>query len=206
MKRIVVLSFFVIASLMFVVPVMAANLIADGGSDGEKIDVGDVTVSNDGTYLIVTISTADGWEMLETHVAIVNSLTEIKMSKGGPKVGNLPLGEEFDPPATGPVSYSVSLENLGILIPNVSSVIVVVHAEVRIDTGEVDLETGEPIYRYESAWAQAEDVAGETTGQFDGSNWATYVTVVVPVPPIILPPAPGSSSTTPTTWGAIKAK
>ena len=191
---------------MFVVPVMAANLIADGGSDGEKIDVGDVTVSNDGTYLIVTISTADGWEMLETHVAIVNSLDEIKMSKGGPKVGNLPLGEEFDPPATGPVSYSVSLENLGILIPNVSSVIVVVHAEVRIDTGEVDLETGEPIYRYESAWAQAEDDSEtEETGQFAGSNWATYVTVVVPVP--ALPsPAPGNSSTTATSWGAIKAK
>ena len=117
---------------------------------------------------------------METHVAIVTDLDDIDMSKGGPKVGKLPLGEDFAEPypsSAGPYCATLDAADLEPL----DQVIVAVHAEVRILMVADDPLTleDETEYRYESAWAAAAE-ANEATGQFEGSNWATYVTVTVP--------------------------
>ena len=182
MKGTVVLSLFVVASLILGSSAMAADFIADGGSAATAIDIGDVTITIGPTQVCVDISVTGGWEIMETHVAIVTDLDDIDMSKGGPKVGKLPLGEDFAEPypsSAGPYCATLDAADLEPL----DQVIVAVHAEVRILMVADDPLTleDETEYRYESAWAAAAE-ANEATGQFEGSNWATYVTVTVPEP------------------------
>jgi len=62
---------------------------------GQNIDVGTVSVWNDGVELHVTYNTTGGWVMTETHLAVADSLVGIPHTKkGNPIPGKFPYKHE----------------------------------------------------------------------------------------------------------------
>lgn len=72
---------------------------------GQDIPAGTVTVKNDANNLTVTYDTNDGWYLIETHLEVAGSLSDIpqtkykgKMkSKGGPIPGHFTYSDDFNP-------------------------------------------------------------------------------------------------------------
>jgi len=63
----------------------------------QNIDVGTVSVWNDGINLTVTYNTTDGWVMTETHLAVVADPEDfLTTKKGNPKVGHFPYQCYYD--------------------------------------------------------------------------------------------------------------
>jgi len=71
------------------------DLIAGNGS-GESLDVGNISVSNNATHIVVEFTTIDGWLLNETHLHIANESEEgiPQTKKGNPKVGQFDYSEE----------------------------------------------------------------------------------------------------------------
>lgn len=58
---------------------------------GQIYDAGEVIITNDENYLYVEIILYDGWELLDSHVAVADSLDGIPQTESGnPKVGQFP--------------------------------------------------------------------------------------------------------------------
>lgn len=58
---------------------------------GQHIDAGNVCVEINGDSLLVTYTTSNGWELLETHLWIGENLADMpQTSSGNPKIGNFP--------------------------------------------------------------------------------------------------------------------
>jgi hypothetical protein len=58
---------------------------------GQNYDAGEVIITNDEDYLYVEIVLNEGWTLVESHVAVADSLDGIPQTKSGnPKVGNFP--------------------------------------------------------------------------------------------------------------------
>ena len=69
---------------------------------GQTMDAGTVTVSNDDATLYVTFTTASGWYLAETHVAVGESEGDIpQTTKGNPVPGQFPYAcDALEPMAT----------------------------------------------------------------------------------------------------------
>ena len=166
MKKLIIFFVTIIAVLTLSIPAFAAevataDMITDGGDISTATDVGDVSVDYTGGNITVSfaIDPATGWEIVETHV-YVDSEAPSKHSPG-----------KFPYVADEPV-----------LVPDGTLIYIAAHAEIMRDTGEVD-EYGEPIYEYESVWAQTgdNDTLFRDTGK--GNKWATYFTYETTVAP-----------------------
>ncbi len=95
---------FVDASLTFEVEFFSVPLCA-----GQHIDVGTVTVWDDGTDLYVEYETTDGWLMTETHLAVENGEANIPQTKkGNPIPGHFTYSMEHDPPVPD-YTYTITL-------------------------------------------------------------------------------------------------
>ena len=92
------------------------------------------------------------WEIVKTHVYIGN----VAPDKSAP--GRFPY-------EAGEIEFT----------PSGGSVYIAAHAEIRIDTGQVD-EFDNRIYVYESVWAQT----GTDFAIGKGANWATYFEYEIP--------------------------
>lgn len=137
---------------------------------GQNIDVGNVIVSESvgtGRFPEITVefNTTAGWELVVTHVAVVDDPADFPQTrKGNPKVGL------FDSRTDHTYTYS---------IPDITTEIgkpiyIAAQAEV-INPTIIDQETGEPWA--ETAWGgSSECIQEETAIPFDGSSWATYFT------------------------------
>lgn len=121
------------------------NLITDGGDN--PTDVGDLHVSYYNGVFHIEYTVDAPWEVVQTHVYI---------------------GEE-EPAKSAPGRFPYSAGSISITIDEFP-VFIAAHAEIRMDTGDLD-EYGNPIYAYESVWAQ-DGVSDESIGK--GANWATY--------------------------------
>jgi len=65
---------------------------------GQNMDVGTVSVWNDGTDLYVKYETTGDWVMTETHLAVVTDPEDFPVTKtGNPKVGNFPFSDPHGP-------------------------------------------------------------------------------------------------------------
>jgi hypothetical protein len=171
MKRI--LTLLVIPALMvgLVTPVLAqvslpytTDLIADGRETA--LDVGDLTVAADGTitFQIVETEPAHGWLLEETHLYVGDEAP----AKSAPGLFN--YGEDG---LDGVDSYSCSVDLAAFDVNEDGIVYIAAHAELIKQIGE-DPDTAEPIYAYETAWAQGDEPIGK------GKNWATCFDVWVP--------------------------
>lgn len=149
---------------------------------GQTIDAGTVRVSNDATNLYVEFTTANGWQLSETHLAIATSLAGIPQTKSGnPKVGNFPYKRTYSPTVTYDV-YVFALDQLAVSLGldrftcGVSNLVIAAHAVV------VKLDGNGGVIAQETGW-------GGGTG-FPGANWATYFNYTIqccPPPPVINP-------------------
>lgn len=163
MKKLIVLFVTLVMVLGLSVPafaaeVVTADLITDGGDVSTATDVGDLSVDYTSGNITVsyTIDPLTGWEIVETHVYVGATIPR-KHSPG-----------RFTYVADEPVE-----------VPDGTLIYIAAHAEIMRDTGEVD-ESGEPIYEYESVWAQTgdNDTLFRDTGK--GNKWATYFTYETP--------------------------
>ena len=164
MNKLVLLSALMIAIIGTFGTVSAeqVDLIA-GNGNGEGIDVGNVTVSNDSANIYVNFTTTGDWCMTETHLHIANESEEgiPQTKKGNPKVGQFDYSEEHEPCVE--YTYVIPLDGLS------GEVYIAAHAAVQL--AGVDLITEEPTIEYESAWCEGEDFAGR--------NWAMYFTYTI---------------------------
>jgi len=130
-----------------------ANLITDGRDN--PTDIGDLSVTYvPGTFTVTyTIDPLTDWEIVETHVYIGNGAP----AKSSP----------------GKFLYVAGDINF---TPSGSTVCIAAHAEVRMIIG-FDIDQN-PIYAYESVWAQT----GSDTPIGKGANWATYFVFTLPLP------------------------
>jgi Ca-activated chloride channel family protein len=139
----------------------AVNIIADGGSAATAIDVGDIIVWQDASYLYVKYVTTDGWKMTGTHLAVSDDIANIPTTKkGNPKIGKFPYSTDHSPAVT---EYTYKIPWTW---SSTAKLYIAAHCVVKKQIG-VDAECI-PIYREETGWGEGDD--------FDGNNWAMYFT------------------------------
>ncbi len=114
---------------------------------GRHDTVGEITITNNESYIYVDITTFDSWVLDETHVAVVGSIDDLPLNNGGnPRPGHYPYENH-------------AMIELGDWVPG-DSIVISVHAEViRLN------DAGEAIQQ-EGAWCQG-------TRQSRG-NWWMY--------------------------------
>jgi hypothetical protein len=162
MKKIIILFMAIVTALCLSVPAFAAevataDLITGGGNVSAATDVGDLSVDHTAGDITVsfTIDPLTDWEIAETHV-YVDAAAPTKHSPG-----------RFPYVADEPVP-----------VPDDTTIYIAAHAEIMRDTGLVD-EYDQPIYEYESVWAQTgDDILFRDAGK--GNKWATYFTYTTP--------------------------
>jgi len=167
---------------------------------GKNLDVGDLIVEEvdiDGqhclniTYVLAaTLVDPDGvpssgdeypaqWYLLETHLAVVSSVGEFPMAKGGPKVGHFPIGDEFDPPAEDGTGGTMSVSYY---VPYTAGTTVFIGAQAKVAQFDWVTVTADPDgvpgsgdeYQYNAYLAILEETAWANGLGFAGSNWAMY--------------------------------
>jgi hypothetical protein len=174
MKRLLVLLTVPILMLVLAAPAFAqlhtTDLIADGRETA--LDVGDLVIDSDSANLTVTFQIDEAnvaWLLEETHLYIGDNAP----SKHSP--GRFPYKHEELGGATSD-SYSIDLLELAKIDENGDGdgyVYIAAHAGLIMQTGE-DPDTGEPIFDYETAWAQGNEPIGK------GRNWATCFVIELP--------------------------
>ncbi len=112
---------------------------------GQHIVVGAVTTEIVETDLVVTYTTTDGWELIETQLWVGTDLAEMPQNrKGSPKIGHFPYKSTFFAATTH--SVSIPLDALGFACPSdASDYIIAAHASVQLvnDEGVItQTETG----------------------------------------------------------------
>ena len=131
---------------------------------GKSEYVGDVSVSCDGTYLYITISTIGDWVLTETHLAVATSLEGIPQTKSGnPKVGRFPYKHE-DLGGVPSDPYTIALSEIGASSGDL--LYIAAHAVV-----------WNPCLRQEETGWVVNDCTPE---YFSGNSWATYFTYLCP--------------------------
>lgn len=151
-KRIIFLVMATAILALNVMPVFANGLYESelwAGRDHTK--VGMVLVDWwDGDTIRIRYETDEGCYLVETHVAVADSLAGIPQTqKGNPKIGHFPYAMEHDPPVT-EVTYYIDVAGPG-------TYYIAAHAVVSCG-GEC-----------ETAWGQ-----GDNVGEFPGNSWALY--------------------------------
>ncbi|MFX1562173.1 MAG: hypothetical protein ACFFDP_02570 [Promethearchaeota archaeon] len=126
---------------------------------GQHIDVGSVTVWNDGTFLYVKYSTADCWVLTETHLAVATSLEGIpQTSNDNPILGKFSYRTMHDPLVT-EYTYVIDLDGWDAgtelyiaahaVVLNEIAMTVVSDANTLVTAGNVPLAT----YPYNATYA-----------------------------------------------------
>lgn len=127
---------------------------------GQDLEVGTVSVVEDAGDLVVTYrlndnAIAEGWLIMETHLAVEGSLSAIPQTKkSNPIPGHFENGDCFDVGVT-EASYSFSLDTF----EDFDALFIAAHAVVERQEGETVIS--------ETAWA---DGCRFT----ERGNWATY--------------------------------
>ena len=126
---------------------------------GQHIDVGNVSVWNDGVNLSVTFETTGNWSLNETHLHVVNnSVAGIPQKNGNPPPGKFDYKNE-----------SLTTQTYTYVIPLAWAVddtlYIAAHAEVQ------DLNETGYVLQEETAWGEGYD--------FPGKNWAMYFNYTV---------------------------
>jgi hypothetical protein len=169
MKKVLILVLAAVMALGIAFPVSANgssgpwDLIADGRDTAE--DVGDLTVSSDGTQLVVTYTMTGDWEMMETHLYVGTT----PPSKSAP--GKFPYKHEALADPTSDI-YAFTYSDMG--WSSGDAVYIAAQAQLRKPIGTDAY--GNPIYAYETAWAQGAQPIPP------GKNWATYFAEVLAAP------------------------
>lgn len=142
----------------------------EGGSQcqtlfaGQTIDAGEVCAYVDGSDLVISYETANGWELVETHLWVGTALADMPQTRqGNPKIGNFPF---HSGDIAGALGYEtrVPLESFGLTGSETecepTTLFAAAHAALRLPDG-----TGG--YQTETGWADGVDLV-------DRGSWATF--------------------------------
>jgi hypothetical protein len=125
---------------------------------GQTIDVGTVTIANDGQGLCVTYNTTGSWYITESHLDIALSPEEIpQTNSGNPRPGQFSYSHNFPTPAQID-EHCFTLAELGYQPGDV--LYIAAHCRV------IRVENGRTVQN-ETAWGDGLP--------FPGANWATYM-------------------------------
>ncbi|UCE96790.1 MAG: hypothetical protein JSV51_04155 [Candidatus Bathyarchaeota archaeon] len=119
---------------------------------GQTMDVGDVTVWNDGSFLYVRYETTGDWVMGLTHLHVATDLADIPTSKKGiPIPGQFEHATTHDPPVT-EFTYCIYINGL----TSETELYIAAHAEVCGPGEEPMFAQGllatVPIYTWSAGW------------------------------------------------------
>jgi len=133
---------------------------------GKNINVGIVSVWNDGTDLCIEYqlsedAIAEGWFLTETHWAWATDSADIPQKNGNPIPGQFLYGDGSLP---GESSYQECISPSD--LPLGTPIFIAAHAVVQRIIGYTEDDPELPIFQTESAWADG--------AEFLGKNWATY--------------------------------
>lgn len=144
---------------------------------GQHIYVGDLNVfqRDDGTIHIQYWMTVEGWELLGTHLAVGDDLSDIPQTKKG---NPIPGQFQYKVPDL-PTEYYWEF-----IIPDTfadgATLYIAAHANVMYT------DACGCCVQCETAWASMGCCACPTHDfQFEGKNWATYITYVLEEPPTL---------------------
>lgn len=127
---------------------------------GKETPVGTVTVTDDGTYLIITFSLNEGWQLNETHVDVQDDPKDFPMTKkGNPKVGHFAYHNETHYLYPGTIEYKYVIP----LSADIEVYYIAAHAVV---STLITDEDGNQYWLEETAWGKGEP--------FPWNNWAMY--------------------------------
>lgn len=146
---------------------------------GQTIDVGTVCVevvdNGDTEDLLVTYTTANGWELVEAHLWVGISQSDMPQTrKGNPKVGNFPY-HSGDIAGLTTFTFSVPLDQFGGEVELCDgTLLAAAHAVVQNDAGGS-----------ETAWGDGERMV-------EKGNWATFFGIGLACDPTT-PPTPDES-------------
>lgn len=125
---------------------------------GQTIDVGTVTIANDGANLCVTYATTGNWYLTENHLDIALSPDEIPQTgSGNPRPGQFTYSHVLTTPVQSD-EHCFTLAELGYLPGDL--LYVAAHSQV------IRMEDGVTV-QGETAWGDGLP--------FPGANWATYM-------------------------------
>lgn len=127
---------------------------------GQNIDVGDIIVTREGNTLTVKYCTTGDWLIIETHLAVNDSLSKIPQTKkGSPIPGQFPYGGPL-PEATNCVEYTIDVTGLNCPLYIAAHAIVVKMCERPVIVGYTTHE-------------ESLTVASNTTAEWsaDGTDW-----------------------------------
>ncbi len=157
---------------------LAANLIADGGDTYAA--VGEVTVTSDGTNLVVTFTVDTGdWVFVETHLHVAKEVGDIPQTKkNNPKPGNFDYDESNASTTPTEHTYTIPFADIGVTPDD--DIFVAAHAAIKYveivngeDDPQGDRELWDDILHEESAWGEGPEFA-------EDRNWAMYIEDTVP--------------------------
>ena len=126
-------------------------------ADNKDIAAGTVTVSDDGTKLLITYGTIEGWELIAYHIYV----SDVAPTKSAP--GHFEFKNDTVPATTSIIVPTIDSPGCG------ETIYIAAQAELQKDTCVVD-DLGNPIYEVESGWADGTQIRR-------GKNWAMYFTV-----------------------------
>ena len=144
------------------------DLTADNGDGVTGINVGTVTVSDNGGSFDVTYATTSPWVIVEihTHADADDDCTNVPQTKkGSPKIGKFDFATEY--------TLATAVTSATHTIADIADVFcVAAHAVVFDPTADADLQAAFDLTE-ETAWGDGD---GGTEFQ-DDRGWATYFTV-----------------------------
>lgn len=130
---------------------------------GQHTDAGSVNVWNDRSTIYVGIATANGWELVESHIHIAGDMAAIPQTRSGnPQPGRFANNASH---LAGSTTYTTPIFEQANDLTVGSSWVIAVHAVVRRVTVDGLVESTE------TAWGQG--------SAFPGKNWAMYLSYQV---------------------------
>jgi len=133
---------------------------------GQNLDAGTVTIGHDTSFVYVTYNTTGGWELVQTHLDVENSLEAIPQTgSGNPKPGKFAYSHSH-PDGTTSYTYAVPIP-YGSMLGSELALTIAAHAVVQQDNANGK------VIQTQTGWADGLP--------FPGNNWATYVSIFIPL-------------------------
>lgn len=126
---------------------------------GQHILIGNMTMSNTNTDLVITVNTTDGWQLGHTHLYVGAAAAMPTNGAGNPMIGRFPYSTPHNP-MVNTYSWSIPLANLD------SCFAVALHADVHL------IGVNGDTLQSETGWGDGEQFT-------DAGSWASYYTYCV---------------------------
>ena len=129
---------------------------------GQKIDVGEITVTNDQSKIYVTYQTTGNWWITETHLFVGKKSDLPLTASGNPKIGHYPYHGEHDHVQS--IQFVIDIDSDWTVDKNGEFCVTIsMHASVVLKNSEGNVQQSETAFG-----------KGDQPIEFEGSRWGWY--------------------------------